>query len=124
MVGVDEVDDLAASQLLVDRRDDRIHDVIKINERELELAIAEHEPASGDLSRDRAIDQRNLAAEDLSRPQDHARQSELCSLCDAAFGFELRARVRAALFRARFEWNGLVDDAVAGHPGPVDDGKR
>ena len=55
--------------------DDRVDDVVDVDERQLELAVAEHEPAAAGVARDRAVDQRDAAAEDLAGAQDHARQA-------------------------------------------------
>ena len=102
-------------------RHDRVDDVVDVDERQLELAVAEHEPAAARVARDRAVDQRDAAAEDLARAQDHARAGRAAAASTTSCSASSFARVYAPRSSGRgSRFARLADRAVAGRARPVD----
>jgi hypothetical protein len=60
------LDHFALIQLPAGSRNDRIDDVIDVDERKLELAISENEPPAPDSASDCPGHQRNATTEDLA----------------------------------------------------------
>ena len=110
---VDELDQLAAAQVAIDARHDRVHHVVDVHERQRQVAVAEDQPALAGAAGDRAVQQPDAAAEDEPGPQDHGGEALGRGGAHLDLRLELGPRVRAALLRPWLERRGLVESASA-----------